>query len=103
MKADMVLEDLRVLHIHLQATGSDLCCTLGVPSASEISRAKPTVTPFLQQGHTYSNKATPHNSATPSGGHFLSDYHSEVGICVTLCRLALSEKFHVQRFQEGHK
>jgi hypothetical protein len=29
----------------------------------------PKVTHFLQQGHTYSNKATPPNSATPWAKH----------------------------------
>ena len=31
----------------------------------ETSTATPTVTYFLQQGHTYSNKPTPSNSAIP--------------------------------------
>ena len=38
-------------------TGSSLCI-------GDLKSA-PLVTHFLQQGHTYSNKATPPNSATP--------------------------------------
>ena len=34
-----------------------------------ISKPTPTVTHFLKQGHTYSNKATPPSSATPSVKH----------------------------------
>jgi len=30
-----------------------------------VSKPNPTVTHFLQQGHTYSNKTTPPNSVTP--------------------------------------
>ena len=34
---------------------------------------------FLQQDHIYSNKATPPNSATPFGGHLLSNHHTGRG------------------------
>ena len=34
-------------------------------AARRVSKASPTVTHFLQQNHTYSNKATPPTSATP--------------------------------------
>jgi hypothetical protein len=47
----MALEELRVLHL--------------VPKANKrLAKPTPTVIHFLQQGHTYSNKATPHNSVT---------------------------------------
>jgi hypothetical protein len=59
----MVLEkELRVLHQDLQATGRQ--------ALDQLEHLRPQsplpVTHFLQ-GHTYSNKATPLNSATPYG------------------------------------
>jgi hypothetical protein len=49
----MVQEELRVLHLHLKATRRKLVPTwLG----QRVSLPAPTVTHFLQQGHTYSNK-----------------------------------------------
>ena len=67
MQADMVLEELRVLHLHLRQPGGG-----AIPHWAELERqkiSKPTyvVTYFLQQGHTYSNKATP----TPTRPHLL--------------------------------
>jgi len=55
--ADMVLEELRVLHLDLQAVGRD----------SELlwPQSPPSVTYFLQQGHTHFNKVTPPNSTSP--------------------------------------
>ena len=41
--------------------------TLSKVWAKDTSKTSPTVTHFLQQGHTYFNKATPPNSATPFG------------------------------------
>jgi hypothetical protein len=38
-------------------------------SRRKVSKPTPTVTHFLQQGHTYSNKAKPPNSATPWAKH----------------------------------
>jgi hypothetical protein len=35
------------------------------PARGSVSKPTPTVRHFLQQGHTYSSKATPPNSATP--------------------------------------
>ena len=65
-KANMVLEKkLRVLHFDLKATGSELCPALGVVWTFETSKSTPTVTHLFQQGYTYSQKATPPNSATP--------------------------------------
>jgi hypothetical protein len=56
----MVQEELRVLHLALKAnmrTDSHMI-------RKRVSKIIPSVTHFLQQGYTYSNKATP-NSATP--------------------------------------
>ena len=46
------------LHLHLEATRRKL-------ASRQLRVLKPTVTHLLQQGHTYFNKATPSNSATP--------------------------------------
>ena len=60
-----VLEkELRVLHLNLKATGHELRHWHGL-SIYETSKPTPTVTHFLQQGHTYLNEVTPPNSATP--------------------------------------
>jgi hypothetical protein len=53
MQADMVLEELRVLHLHQRQPGGG-----AIPHWAELERqkiSKPTyvVTYFLQQGHTY--------------------------------------------------
>ena len=60
-----MLEEPSVLHLDLQAVG--FC----VPHWASLSirdlKADPAVTQFLKQGHTYSNKATPPNSATSWG------------------------------------
>ena len=63
----MVLEqDLRVLHLDPQA---DRRLTLPHLVGLEHRTSKPTpiVMHFLQQGHTYSSKATPPNSVTSCG------------------------------------
>jgi hypothetical protein len=58
----MALEGLRVLHLVVKADRKRLISRqLGGGSPS------PTVTHFLQQGHTYSSKATP----IPKRPHFL--------------------------------
>ena len=49
-------------------------------SIYETSKPAFTVTYFLQQDHTYSNKATLPNSATPFGGHFLSNHHRDLSL-----------------------
>ena len=60
VQAGMVLEkELRFLHINPKATGSGL-------SIYETSKPSSTVTHFLQQGHTYSNKATIPNGVIPT-------------------------------------
>jgi hypothetical protein len=88
----MVLEEQRVLHLALKAaketggrgdsrghnrqkvynTAGDDSGELGSGERREqpVLKACPTVTHFLQQGHTYSNKATPPNNATPCGQAF---------------------------------
>lgn len=67
MLADMELEkELRVLYLEPQATGSELCQWVW------LKHRRPQSPHFLQQGLTYFNKATPPDSATCSGSHFLS-------------------------------
>jgi hypothetical protein len=63
----MVLEkELRVLHLDQQAA-----MRVYISHWAELEPRPPsllhTVTYFFLQGHTYSNKATPPNSATPHG------------------------------------
>ena len=63
IQADMVLEkELRILHLDLKAARKK---TVFQASRRGVSNPTPTMTHFLQQGHTYSNEATPPNSATP--------------------------------------
>ena len=67
VQADMVLErELRVLYLHSNAARKRVSPALGSLSVGPQS-PPPTVTHFLQQGHTYSNKATP----TPTRSHLL--------------------------------
>jgi hypothetical protein len=60
----MVQAMLKVLHLHLKAANQNT----GFQAARmKVLKPTPTVTHLLQQGHTYhtySNKATPSNSAT---------------------------------------
>jgi hypothetical protein len=58
----MVLEELRVLHLHSKEARSRL---------ARRTVLKPTliVTHFLPQGHTFSNQATPPNSVIPWAKH----------------------------------
>jgi hypothetical protein len=76
MQADRVLEkELRVLHLDLQGAGSN--CATGQGLSIWDLKAHPLVTCFLQQGHTYSNKATPSNTATsygPKGAIYSNHY-----------------------------
>ena len=59
----MVLEkELRVLYLVPRQSGEVNSSKLG-----GAPKPTPTVIHFLQQDHTYSNKATPPNSATPHG------------------------------------
>jgi hypothetical protein len=61
-------EELRVLHLVLKANRRRL--TSRQPASGSQSSPSPlTVTQFLQEGYTYSNKATPLNSATPWVNH----------------------------------
>jgi hypothetical protein len=75
MKVNLVLEEPRVLHLDTKAaagkwlqqvTNRRFSSILGRPE-HRTSKPTPTVTPFLQQGHTHSNKATPPNSASSCG------------------------------------
>ena len=59
----VVLEELRVLHLDSKATRRD--CLFQAVRRKLFSRSTPTETHFLQQSHTYSNKAIPPNSAIP--------------------------------------
>ena len=64
MQADMVLEKkLRVLHLELAGSNRSLCPHWVWLSMGDL-KAHPKCD-CLQQVHTYSNKATPPNSATP--------------------------------------
>jgi hypothetical protein len=69
IQADMALEKkLRVLHLDPQ--GAEINATLGLAWTYMTSKLTPIVIYFLQQGHNYSNKATPSNNATPYGSRF---------------------------------
>ena len=66
MQADMGLEmKLRVLYFDSTA----LSQTVFQAARRRVSKPTPTVPHFLQQIHTYSNKDTPPNSATPQAKH----------------------------------
>lgn len=71
IRADTVLE-LRLLH--LAGNRKSIDTVSGILSSGSL-KALPTVTHYLQQGHTHDNKDTPPNSATLFGGHFLSNHH----------------------------
>jgi hypothetical protein len=65
-QAGMALKELRVLYFILKTNRRQLASRkLGRGSQS----LPPTVIQFLQQGHTYSNKAISLNSATPWNKH----------------------------------
>jgi hypothetical protein len=65
LQADMVLEmGLRALYLVLQATRR-LCTPLDIASEYMTTEPTSTVTHFLQEGNTYSNKARLPNSAIP--------------------------------------
>ena len=64
---DMVLEkELRVLHLD-PMTAEGNCHSRASLSIYETSKSTSTVTHFLKQGHTHSNKATSPSSATLYG------------------------------------
>ena len=69
IQAGIVQEQMRVLHL--------------VPKANWFLKATPTVTHLLQQGHTYCNKVTPPNSATPWAKHIQTTTHinTQTGTC----------------------
>ena len=49
-------------------------------SICQTPKPASTMTHFLQQDHIYFKKATFPNSASPFGGHFLSNYHTSLRI-----------------------
>jgi hypothetical protein len=62
----MALEELRILHLDPKADRRMLSILRQIQAdhpRRSGSQPTPTVTHFLQQGHTYSNKATPPNKA----------------------------------------
>jgi hypothetical protein len=62
----MVQKELRILLLQLEALRRRLAPTwLGGMSQDLL----PTVTPFLQQGHSYSEIVTPPNNASPWAKH----------------------------------
>ena len=68
VQADLVLEEQRVLHFNQKAAGR----RLSFPHWVKLEHWSPpgstyTVAHFLQEGHTYSNKAIPPKSATFHG------------------------------------
>jgi hypothetical protein len=63
---DMVLEEPRILHLDLKVARGRQYPGWSL-SINKISKPTCRVMYFLQQSHTYSNKATPPNSTTPSG------------------------------------
>jgi hypothetical protein len=73
----MVLEKkLIVLHCNLKATKRRLHPQ---EDRRKISLTTPTVTHFLQQGHTYSNKVTTPSSATPCAKHIQTTIGGDLG------------------------
>ena len=75
----MVQEELRVLHLHLKAASRIL---------AKMRVLKPTlrVIHLLQQGHTYSNRATPLNSVTPFAKHIQTITHGRMRELHSLAR-----------------
>jgi hypothetical protein len=63
----MVQEELRVLYLHLKAASRILASFQA--ARMRILKPIPTMTCLLQQGHTYSSRATPCNSVTPWAKH----------------------------------
>ena len=71
MQADTVLEkELRVLHLDMQATGSELRPWVSLEQRLPQSPSLK-VTNFFQLGHTHFSKVTPPSSSNPFGGHYL--------------------------------
>jgi len=71
----MVQEELRVLHLHLRAASRILTSRKldeGYKAQTHSDAPTPTRPHLLQQGHTYSNKATP----TPTKPHLLQQGHT---------------------------
>ena len=94
LQVDMVLEkDLKILHLdpkvsrrRLSSIDSQekaffyIVCNLNIGAL----KPTPTVTHFLQESHTYSNKVTPPNSATPWAKHIqTTTFHSSYRLVQT--------------------
>jgi hypothetical protein len=84
MQADLVLEkEPWVLHLDIKAARSLALLQAAserVPSAlGRASEPTPMMMCFFQQGHIYSTKATPSNSATSHGPNILKPPHSLKG------------------------
>jgi hypothetical protein len=71
----MVQAELRVLHLHLKAARI---------LASKVEKHTPIVTYLFQQGHTYSSRATPSNSATLSIEHIQTITFHSLALIVVL-------------------
>jgi hypothetical protein len=74
MEADLVLEELSILHLDPKAAEGD-CATLSIAKAHKTSKS------LLSEGHTSSSKATPPDLliiATPYGEAFkhMGSFHS---------------------------
>lgn len=79
IQVNMVLKkELSILHLDLHA--AEGVCLTGHSLNIGDRKVQPTVTHFLHQDHTYCNKATTPNSASPYGGHFLSNSHAVHGL-----------------------
>jgi hypothetical protein len=81
----MVLGELRAVHLDLKASRRRLSSASSQERDTlshwvklehvDVSKPAYTVTHFLQQGHTYSNKDTPPNSATSHGPSIFKPPH----------------------------
>jgi hypothetical protein len=76
-QADMLLEEeLRVLYLDLKIVRRSLCLLHWAElDHQEPSKSAYTVKLFLQQGHTYCNKATSFNSVTSHGPNIFKPPH----------------------------
>ena len=82
MQADMVLRRSWEFHILISRGHKQLCVTHLCSFSNKVLKAHFHTDTHLQQGHTYSNKATPSTSATPCGCQFLSNHHNDQSICL---------------------
>jgi hypothetical protein len=78
-QAGMMLEELRVQHVHQKETR----CLQA--ARRKVSKPTPTMTHFLQQGHTSSNKATPSNGAILWTKHIQTTATGYINLPKILC------------------